>query len=743
IDTSVDLSDILKDVDNDMLCGFSDVEKTINHGMDYNLDSNSTLFCLNRSPALSSDSEVMDNILNCFNVNDNVQIENYNSRYLHVRDSPSPSGSHSSSGSSTSGIQSDVSDSFQCKLSGQIDLESGYKILSQKQILKCKSDADRMDENIIKLNPINVKHSGCLLPKPSSTISVVNEPQKNNNVMTQNNEVFQTKTVIGGKNCSSIANGIYLGINKKTKTLNEITCKGVQRSHNNVNSKHRIPNSTDKISNKMAMRLSDGLKFDFFDKCAIDDKMLKKQQRMIKNRESASLSRKKRKEYVVSLESRLRKLEKENHALKKENGTLRNKLITFENTFNRQTGNSAKIVFDSSIFATMNEKNTFNSVPKPKVSPKNRNAATIKKNVAVLFAMAFMVTLNAGNFQTYLAKPNMEDNAKDSTLTGRRLLWTETADEFSENIVTKSRDSIVPPLHFLNKNMHNSVINSTKPSRNHFLKQYTSKQTSSLAYSALPKCNDTCISVNSTENRSDYIKIAHNLRKWAIKKHNSSTHEKYNNLSLLLSDNHHDITTQTYNKNEVRRKIRLDLNDISSKDRMKTENTAKNAINRSEQVKLIGGIKRQDDTFYVLSLNMDHELLPASSLNNSVRPKMSLLMPTGESGSNGNVILMQVDCEVFNTKEFELISQINHPKPRINSINIGPPFHKTQSNLIYKKKDMDKPKIDTIYMVGQKNQTVAAVSQEKPRLVTFSRSSHIPDSFSSINREKLPSYLIP
>lgn len=48
----------------------------------------------------------------------------------------------------------------------------------------------------------------------------------------------------------------------------------------------------------------------------IDEKMWKKQQRMIKNRESASLSRKKKKEYVVSLESRISDLEKENCTLK-------------------------------------------------------------------------------------------------------------------------------------------------------------------------------------------------------------------------------------------------------------------------------------------------------------------------------------------------------------------------------------------------------------------------------------------
>lgn len=63
-------------------------------------------------------------------------------------------------------------------------------------------------------------------------------------------------------------------------------------------------------------------------------------------------------------------------------------------------------------------------------------------------------------------------------------------------------------------------------------------------------------------------------------------------------------------------------------------------------------LRRRDDTFYVVSFTADHLMLPALSINKTFRPKMSLMFPAvgfNESLNDSFVTMMQIDCEVLDT----------------------------------------------------------------------------------------------
>ncbi|XP_053963355.1 cyclic AMP-dependent transcription factor ATF-6 alpha [Anastrepha ludens] len=498
----------------------------------------------------------------------------------------------------------------------------------------------------------------------------------------------------------------------------------------------------------------------------IDEKMWKKQQRMIKNRESASLSRKKKKEYVVSLESRINDLEKENCTLKGENSSLRSQLVALAQSCQCKNSNISEFVLNT---LDINKKSCasdqhvkIGSKPTIRSLKQRMTAANIKKNIAILFAMAFMVSMNVGNFQNYMNKNSIDNSiesaaasADEPVSTNRRLLWAETESEFKQKLNNSKRETEmdVPPLHFLHP------VNRSKAA-------VVSEQNGNVATKELPLASDAnkCASgSNHTENH----RLHSNLHKWIDVNDylNLSLYEKHgtpldNALRFgKFSSPYFDGKPLQLPLQEavppikMKRKIivpppslvhnkqaKLDTAQANGIDNKFESEHEKNSLEifkpkiSEEYLRLFKGIKRQDDTFYVLSFNMDHILLPASAYNKSARPKMTLMLPAGDPAINGDIVLMQIDCEVVNTTELELKSFMIpeklrpqkysngnvHPMPNPNDMvnnetRTREEQRKEKGAIPAMPKQKSPPK--TYYMLGPRSAAAAAAMKKKPTLV--------------------------
>ncbi|EDW61208.2 probable basic-leucine zipper transcription factor J [Drosophila virilis] len=799
---------------------FSDLFPTMpnsHHDLELNFNNNSAAGTQNWTAASSVEAAESGTNLMTF-CNDTTEIENITCgnlmEHIQDRDTPSPTESCASfSGSSTSGVHSDTSDAWQNRQLDQNHMPSTLHNVSQLPMPYVQSFAIKNDDSIqkslqkpdllslafnnqeLKSNSIAntaVVAQTTLAPKKvPATVqipvnmdeSLASKPQKpcrdKMPIEHSTESIGKTKTIFLSTNdYKALMDKINLNGSKGTKINGSVktqipkivvkagnakvkgqhmtdgTSPTSTRSSSNLHKNpYHIPHSN---CNRDTSMEPEPLNYIF--KRTIDEKMYKKQQRMIKNRQSASLSRQKKKEYVVSLETRLTNLEKENYTLKGENLSLRNQLVAYAKTCKCRKGSMCEFVLHS-LNSTSRPDQHIKIAPKPtsKSFKQHMNAATVKKNIAVLFAMAFMVTLNAGNFQSYLTNQNLdaestavvsESNVNDPIPISRRLLWVESEEEYNEKLNQSNRqteDLVMPPLHFLRPTSRSHNVtknerwNSTVSSRFN-----TGNDPPPLSYPSPTKCNGACASSNSSDNNSEYSRLAFQLEKLA----NASGHLKLsmNTKFNIDRDNSHGFKFSTdylelpdmerQPTSLGKRKSLLgfkEIPDIEHKQRkMDIRNLNKrNTLNDSEPIHLFKGIKRQDDTFYVLSFNTDHILLSPSTFNKSSRPKMSLLLPTAEPSPNGDIMMMQVDCEVFNTKELELKSHMIPAglRPNVTKWQIKPNptsnvNNKTLSNSKFNDTVMkhEKPRVRTFFMVGPKNQAAAAVSQEKPRLVELNKS---------------------
>uniref|UniRef100_A0A2R5LFN2 Putative cyclic amp-dependent transcription factor atf-6 alpha isoform x3 n=1 Tax=Ornithodoros turicata TaxID=34597 RepID=A0A2R5LFN2_9ACAR len=347
-----------------------------------------------------------------------------------------------------------------------------------------------------------------------------------------------------------------------------------------------------------------------------DNKALKRQQRMIKNRESACLSRRKRKEYVQKLELQVRDLNNQNSRLREENMRLRHRVAQLEGE----------------------------SLAQKKVPV----SGALKKTTALL-AVVFMLSLNIAPISVMLSGGGQ--NAAGGVALplqqhrmGRSLLWSQSdmpSDDspYGPDIPSDS-DLAASASEFLD-GLHGPHVNASS------------------------KCPTY---INQTESR----RLETELRGFVLRVETESLRRKQQRKVRLPRPAKPSSLKPKLWAWAYRTVYATDWHAHRGQNFLQLYKASHRNYEEFYQA-----IDRRDDTFYFVSFSGDHLLLSAAPQNRTSRPKMSLVMPAmmlNESvgHSKDHVTLMQIDCEVTNTKMVYVKESVIPPHLR------EPPENRTQ-----------------------------------------------------------------
>ncbi|XP_022615183.1 cyclic AMP-dependent transcription factor ATF-6 alpha isoform X2 [Seriola dumerili] len=336
-----------------------------------------------------------------------------------------------------------------------------------------------------------------------------------------------------------------------------------------------------------------------------DSKLSQRQQRMIKNRESASLSRKKKKEYLLSLEARLKVALSENEALKCENGNLKRQLegLLSENTVLKTT------------------------------APKRR--------AVCLMAVLVFLVLNVGPMSLFQGGPGSKLEVVSMQHSGRHLL--AFSPEAETQVVMGPEPLGSAPSDVADSSEDKALMVVKDPI---FLRPP-------------PPCQPPV-------NRTKCIELAHELRGWVHR------HEVQQTKSRRMTNSNHKPTRtilKTENK-EAAQILTVQYTETTGEKNPGSELQVYYAPHHTYS-DFFDEINRRGDTFYVVSFRRDHLLLPATNHNKGRRPKMSVLLPA--MNINDSIIrdkefevMMQIDCEVTDTRILHIRSSTIPPLLRVN-----------------------------------------------------------------------------
>uniref|UniRef100_A0AAZ3RJP7 BZIP domain-containing protein n=1 Tax=Oncorhynchus tshawytscha TaxID=74940 RepID=A0AAZ3RJP7_ONCTS len=321
-----------------------------------------------------------------------------------------------------------------------------------------------------------------------------------------------------------------------------------------------------------------------------------RQQRMIKNRESASQSRKKKKEYLLTLEVRLKMALSENQLLKNENGTLKRQL--------------EGLLSENTVLKT--------SAPK-------------RRAICLMVVLVFLM-LNVG--------PMSKINLNFSLIVLPLCLCLPPR-------------LCLSPCFSLSVSLRPSVCLSSEDKALMVVKK------DPLFFGPPPPCLPPV-------NRTKCLRLNHELRGWVHR------HEVERTKTRRMSNSQHRANRtipKEDKKAEVSQVLAVQYTDSTEKS-PGNELQVYFAPHRTYN-DFFDEIHRRGDTFYVVSFRRDHLLLPATSHNKGSRPKMSVVLPA--MNINDRVIkdkefevMMQIDCEVTDTRILHIKSSSIPPFLRVN-----------------------------------------------------------------------------